>query len=265
MNMQSAIASSKLRSSDTTLGSGFAARIVQADRRNDAYENIFNARVVLDHASGNANRIKNLLTDIQTKATTAADTTTNTSDRATLVSEINAIAERINSRIQEAQYDENPLLDGTYSGEDRLKFVTGLTTNVDTLLPDYVDLQSESDNLDIASSNEDSGTLSAQFNDIDLTSKTEELIFSKFENEIAKAIDLVNTKIGETEDVTSRLDARVARLKDRELIQDDVNAMQLPQTTMQKIVDRLNSNPIASLQVQGNLTTGGFIRLLNSE
>ena len=263
-NMQNAINASYSSTTNERPNNGFTTRIVQEERRNEAYENIFNARLVLNHAASNSTRVKSLLTDIQTKATTAADASTSTTDRATLVSEINTIAARINDRIEVAQYEDSPLLDGSFSGENRLKFVTGLTTNVDTQLPDYIDLQSNSDNVEIASTDDDSGELIAQYNGSELTSDTETLIFSKFENEVAEAIDLVSITISDTSQVTGRLDARVARLADRELLQTESDEMQSPQTTMQKLVDSLNSNPISSLQVQGNLTTGGFIRLLNS-
>jgi len=275
-NMQSAIRYSTTASnnsdaevdaqvdSDRLFGSGISIDIVQEERRQEAYDNIFDARVVLTNASSTISRIGTLLADIQTKATTAADSDTTTTERAALVVEINDIAERINSRIANFQYEENPLLDGTYSGENRLSFITGLTTNVDTLLPNYIDLQSESDNIQLAEADEDTGSLTVQFNGEDLTDETEELIFSKFENEVAKAIELIDTKNDETTEVADRLDTRVERLADTVYMDYRLDDLEAPQTTMQKLVEELNTNPMTALQVQGNISLEGFVQLLNS-
>jgi len=275
-NMQSAIRYSTAASnnsdaevdaqvdSDRLFGSGISIDIVQEERRQEAYDNIFDARVVLTNASSTISRIGTLLADIQTKATTAADSDTTTTERAALVVEINDIAERINSRIANFQYEENPLLDGTYSGENRLSFITGLTTNVDTLLPNYIDLQSESDNIQLAEADEDTGSLTVQFNGEDLTDETEELIFSKFENEVAKAIELIDTKNDETTEVADRLDTRVERLADTVYMDYRLDDLEAPQTTMQKLVEELNTNPMTALQVQGNISLEGFVQLLNS-
>ena len=242
-----------------------------ADRKAASLNNITRASKILDKAEIATRDIQSFLNAVQTKTTSLAAIvdSTSTSDiasRETLVNEINSLGQRIHQQVDLTLYEDKRLLDGTFAGENRIVYATGYTDAGTTRLPNYINFEPQGTELNLGEllSDEFQAAVEGDY----LSSDSDALSVSQFSRMVSESLTKVSQVLTSTESTSERLSNKAQRIRDQDTYETDdtqtSTALAQLVSTFDNARQTLGANVSSAVYTQGNLNTGGILRILAS-
>jgi flagellin len=236
------INSAKEDAAGWVIGKGLEAR---AKGIGQAIANVADAQSLLGVAEGGLQSILDILITMKEKVTQAANDTLGSSEREAIESQLDALANEIDSVVDQTSFNGVALLDGTYTGKS---FQVGAETT---------------DTMSISiSSDHSASSLSVADANLDVTSASNA---STALSNVNAAITTVNNSIRDVGSVASRLDfksealsgilanteAAKSTILDADFAQEQLNAvkLQILQQTATAALAQANSSPQAVLSL----------------
>ena len=240
-------------------------------RRQSALENITQADRLLSRAELAANTIQSILGLIDSTTEQLNTLNDNNNDdsetRTRLIDEINALGDQINDQVDLALYEQDPLLDGSFSGENRLVFSTGFTNGGVTRLPDFINLRPQGASLDLGQ------LLSSGFQaDVDgtfLSEDSDSFSLSQFGDIVAESLNKVESVLSSAQNTTERLSKTAVRIREFDTFDQNETSDQSLLGALATSLQDADGTTLTGLSAvavftQGNLSTKGILNILNT-
>ena len=218
------------------------------ERRNRGLEaalsNVSNAKNILAIAEGGFQNIMDILQTIKEKTTQAADASLSSAQRASIENQVTALVTEVDAIVDETTFNNNALIDGTYSGN----FQVG---------------EKAANTLAVALSSADSGSLSIEvgsdldFTDGDTANASLAVVDSAIDTLAGYVQDIGNyqTRLTAKETTISvaitNTDAVRSNIEDADMVKEQMELMKLQiiQQTAAVAFTQANTNPQLVLQL----------------
>lgn len=239
--------------SETTSSTSLTLSFLEGTR-SSALRELSTATSVNDQTKNSIRQISDLLTDIQTTVTSfsALVGSTDSADqtqRTNYLSQINDLAQQINGTIDQATYQGEALLGGTYDGSGQLRFSTGLFGNALTTLPYLFSLRPQDSQVDLGSTTS-TDYFSVEANGATLVESSDADAVADFATQISDAQDQVDALLDRVTNKELYLAIRTTKLFETNIeptkIESDVTL-----SNTQQVVAGLYNNSADLINING--------------